>query len=318
MADIRVGIVSWNTAELLDRCLAALPAALGDLDAEVVVVDNASSDASAAVARGHDNVTVVANAANEGYARAMNQALAATDAPVLIALNPDTEPPPGSLAELARRLLGNPRAGLVVPRLVNVDGSPQPSAQRFPSLGLAVVSGFLPLPWQRGRLGRRWWLPPAPQPERTVAVDWAIGAVHVIRAEATAGRDPYSERWFMYVEDLELCWRLHQQEWAVVLEAAVAIPHVGNASGAQAWGWTRARRYWAATYDFDSQARSRAHARAWAAVNLAATAAHLAANQLRRARPSERRQSHSDAAGELRALLPVHLRAMLHGPPPPS
>src|SRR5581483_5384640 len=140
MADVRVGIVSWNTGDLLDRCLAAVPAAVAGLDAEIAGVE------------------VIRNETNEGYARGMNRALAGTDAPVLVALNPDTEPPPKSLAALVTSLRDRPRAALVVPRLCNEDGSLQPSVQRFPSLSLAVVSGFVPKRWQRGALGRRWWL----------------------------------------------------------------------------------------------------------------------------------------------------------------
>src|SRR3546814_10226739 len=78
-----------------------------ELEAEVVVVDNDSDDDSAAVAE-RRGVKVVHNADNEGYARGMNAALADTDAPVLIALNPDTEAPPGSLAALVARLRGEP------------------------------------------------------------------------------------------------------------------------------------------------------------------------------------------------------------------
>ena len=317
MPDVRVGIVSWNTAELLDRCLAALPAALEGVDAEIVVVDNASADDSAAVAEAR-GVVVVRNDDNVGYARAMNQALWPTDAPVLLALNPDTEPPPGSLATLVRRVVERPRTGLVVPRLLNADGTLQPSAQRFPSLRLAVVAGFLPPRWQRSRLGRRWWLEAGAPHDRCESIDWAIGAVHVIRAEALAGALPYSERWFMYVEDLELCWRLHRAGWGVRLEADVEVPHIGNAAGAQAWGWKRARRFWAASYDFDALAHSRAHARAWAGVNLAATTVHLAVNRAGARVGGEVGERRLHAAGAMRALLPVHARALVHGPPPPE
>ncbi|MEY2570869.1 MAG: hypothetical protein QOE63_1219 [Acidimicrobiaceae bacterium] len=317
LPDVRVGIVSWNTAELLDRCLAALPAALAGLDAEIVVVDNASSDHSADVAE-RDGVAVIRNAENVGYARAMNQALAPTEAPVLLALNPDTEPLAGSLAKLVERLLSRPTTGLVVPRLLNADGSLQPSAQRFPSLGLALVSGFVPPRWQHGRLGRRWWLPDGAPHDRCEPIDWAIGAVHVIRAEALAGALPYSERWFMYAEDIELCWRMHRDGWDVRLEADIEVPHIGNAAGAQAWGWKRARRFWGASYDFDALAHSRSHARAWAAVNLAATTVHLAANRVGAlsAGPAGERRRH--AAGAMRALLPVHVRALVRGPEAPA
>src|SRR5579875_2255421 len=123
MTTVRVGIVSWNTSELLDHCLRALADALDGLHADVVVVDNASADDSVAVARRHPGVTVVANEANVGYARGMNQALlhggsaASTPADVLIALNPDTVPAPGSLRLLVERLEADPGLGLVVPPL---------------------------------------------------------------------------------------------------------------------------------------------------------------------------------------------------------
>src|SRR3546814_13156889 len=114
MADVRVGIVSWNTAELLDRCLAALPAALGELEAEVVVVDNDSDDDSAAVAE-RRGVKVGHNADHDGYARGLNAALADTDAPGLIALNPATQAPPGPPPALVSRLPGAPAARRCAP-----------------------------------------------------------------------------------------------------------------------------------------------------------------------------------------------------------
>ena len=277
--DVRVGIVSWNTAALLGACLDALPAALGDLRAEVVVVDNASGDRSATVATEH-GVEVVANGDNEGYARAMNQALAGTEAPVLIALNPDTVPPPGSLATLVAALEGSPSVGVVAPRLVHADGRPQHSAYRFPSVPLAAVVGFVPPRLQRGRLGARWRLEAATAPDPSGPVDWVIGAVHVVRRAALAGAPPYSERWFMYAEDVELCWRLHRAGWSTELVADVVVPHVGNASGAQAWGADRDRRWWGATYDLYAQVRGRGAMRRWAAVNVGAVLLHGATNRV--------------------------------------
>lgn len=192
---VRVGIVSWNTGNLLEHCLSSLPAALAGTDAEVVVVDNASADACPEIASASPNVTrVVRNAANVGYAKAMNQALSGSAAEVLIALNPDTVPPPGSLATLVRRLLADPGVGLVSPLLVGVDGVPQWTARRFPSIGVGAATCLLPRRWQRGRLGRRLCLELADQPSDPTDVGWAIGAVHVIRTAALAGRDPYDER----------------------------------------------------------------------------------------------------------------------------
>ncbi|MGH9154572.1 MAG: glycosyltransferase [Acidimicrobiales bacterium] len=278
MVNVRVGIVSWNTAALLDRCLDALPAALGDLDAEVVVVDNASADGSVAVAGRHRDVTVVAGGENVGYARAMNRALAGVPAPFLIALNPDTVPPPGSLARLVATMAAHPDAALVAPRLLNTDGSLQRSVHRFPSLTLAAIVGFVPQPLRRGRLGRRWWLEEADPAayQGVVEVDWAIGAVHCIRAAALGNRPPYSERWFMYAEDMDLCWQLRGRGWSVILDGSVTVTHVGNAAGAVAFADRREAQSLVALYDWYRQARGPSATRAWAGVNLVAHLTKLA------------------------------------------
>lgn len=263
----RVGIVAWNTDELLDRCLACLPAALGRLDASVVVVDNASSDHTASVVRSHPFAELRPNRANLGYARAMNQALAGQEADVLIALNPDTEPPPGSLETLAHRVMDAPDVGLVAPRLVNPDGSFQHSAYTFPSIGQAVAVSLLPTRLHAGRIGRRYLLEGQDHHRVPADVDWFIGAVHVIRAEAVKGEQPYSERWFMYVEDLELCWRLYQRGWRRRLESDVEVIHVGGASADQAWEMQAAERWMPASYDWFAAAYGPARMHLWAAIN---------------------------------------------------
>lgn len=308
---VRVGVVAWNTASLLDRCLARLPDALAGTDAETVVVDNASSDGSADAAAGHPGVRVVRNPTNVGYARAMNQALAGGDAQVLVALNPDTEPPPGSLSTLVDRLLADPGVALVAPRLVGADGVPQWTARRFPSLGGGAATCLLPGRWQGGRLGRRLNLELAEQPSRPAEMDWAIGAVHVIRADAVAGRAaPYDERWFMYVEDIELCWWLARRGWRRRFEADVVIPHVGNASGDQAWGPDYMGRCFDAIYDWYERDRSPAGARAWAALNTVRVLSRTGVGMLAR-RPD-------DHLAALRRELPHHTRVVARGAPPPA
>lgn len=309
--DVRVGIVSWNTADLLDRCLAALPLALGRLVAEVVVVDNASDDDSAAVAERH-GVRVVRNARNEGYARGMNAALADAEAEVLVALNPDTEPPPGSIEVLVARLRATPEAGLVAPRLVHPDGRPQPSAYRFPSVGLAAAVCFTPPAVQRGAFGERWLLEAAPGPAAAGPVDWVIGAVHVIRRAALDGAPPYSEQWFMYAEDLELCWRLSDAGWRTWLVPEVVVPHAANASGAQAWGSARDERWWRASYDALVARRGIAATRRWAGVNLAGAALHAVVLRGLGVLPGRRRGERRARAAALRRVLPIHAQALRH------
>lgn len=329
MTTARIGIVSWNTAELLDRCLRSLPAALGGVDAEVVVVDNASNDGSCGVVTRHRGIELVRNSVNRGYAHAMNQALAGAKAEVLIALNPDTEPGPRSLELLVERLLAQPDVGLVTPRLVDARGQLQPSAYRFPSLKVAAAVGLVPLHWQRGWWGRRWWLEGGHPHDRPCDVDWAIGAVHVIRRQAAAeaaagpaytaersnrGLSPYSERWFMYVEDLDLCWRLRSVGWRVRLEPDAVVSHVGNAAGRQAWGEdeARAHRWLAATYDWYAATRGEGAARRWALANAVGVITQIGFAAPRAVLGPERWMGRR-RIGQLRPALPDHLAVLRHG-----
>lgn len=321
MPDVRVGIVSWNTIDLLDRCLSALPAALGSLDAEIVVVDNASRDASAERAEGHPGVTVVRNQTNEGYARAMNRALAGTSAPILVALNPDTEPAPGTLHALVLRLRADDTLGLVAPRLLNSDGTDQHTVYRFPSLAVAAAVAFLPGRSQRSWAGRRWWLEGFSDHRRGCDIDWAIGAVHVIRRSALDGAPPYSERWFMYVEDLELCWRLQEQGWRRRLEGDIAITHVGNASGAQRWGDQRTSLWLEATYDWYQIAHGRPAMNRWATLNIVGLIWLIGRRTaISVVRPQERNRARSQVR-QFVEVLPQHARIFAKGPridPTPS
>src|SRR5581483_10665756 len=221
---------------------------------------------------------------------------------VLIALNPDTEAPPGSLARLVDVLRGSQHAALVVPRLVNPDGTLQHSVYRFPSPAVSAAAslpGFL----RRGRLGRRLWLLGAAPHDESCEVDWAVGAVHCIRAAAVDAQGPYSERWFMYVEDLDLCWRLRSAGWRVWFEHRVDVVHVGNASGAQAWGPWRTARWLDATYDWYALVHGGLAARWLALVSAMSVAGRLA---LPTVRGADRREQFQ--------WLRMHGRKLVFGP----
>jgi N-acetylglucosaminyl-diphospho-decaprenol L-rhamnosyltransferase len=309
---VGIGIVSWNTAELLDACLAALPEACAGLETAICVVDNASVDQSALVAERH-GVRLIVNEQNVGYARAMNTALTEArrriDATVLIALNPDTVAPRESLSTLVADLLSQPDVGVVVPRLLNLDRSVQHSVYRFPSPRVSAAASFLPLRWQRGWAGRRWGLEAAADPPSTGDIDWGIGAVHVIRVAALDDEPVYDERWFMYAEDLDLCWRLAQRHWRLRLRSDVEVIHVGNAAGSQAWGAARTTRWLESTYDWYRVRHGRRAAQRWAAVNCLGTMFRLVPAEVgkRLGRPMEEWEV------QLRISLPVHVQAVLHG-----
>jgi N-acetylglucosaminyl-diphospho-decaprenol L-rhamnosyltransferase len=320
MRRVRIGIVSWNTADLLDQCLTAIAASAEGLAFDVVVVDNASQDNSVQVAQQHAGITVIANDLNVGYARGMNQALlfrapGDTHPPeVLIALNPDTVPTPGSLTMLVERLWAQPTVGLVVPKLTNVDGSLQHSVYRFPSPIVTFIICAVPRRLQRGKLAERWWLEGRVSHNHSSDIDWAIGAVHVIRVDALTGELPYCERWFMYVEDMDLCWRLQNKGWCCRLEPDARVMHVGNAAGSQAWGSKRTERWWEATYDWVRFRQGVGAVRRYATVNTVGVSLLLNGAKARR-RLLGRRAGASNATriNELSAILPHHV-TMMHEP----
>ena len=269
---------------MLDPCLTSLAAAADGLDYRIVVYDNASSDGSAAIAAAFPRVQVIEGPENIGYSRAMNRALSDAEGrfEVLMALNPDTACPPGSLRRLCDALLSEPDLGLVVPALQYPDGSHQPSVYRFPSVAVTAAASFLPLALQRGPLGRRFGLEaagPAPAP---ADIDWAIGAVHVIRSAARPGGPVYNERWFMYAEDLDLCWTMRTGGWRRRIHPEVVVTHIGNASGSQAWGWRRTERWLSATYDWYGFRHGGPAARRWAAANVLGSAWRLGLKRARR------------------------------------
>jgi glycosyltransferase involved in cell wall biosynthesis len=165
MSDIAVAVVSYQTKALLRDCLASVVA---DSPAEVVVVDNASSDGSAAMVRDEfPDVVLRANIDNPGYGAAANQAIAATGAAYVLLLNADTRVESGALAALARYLDDNPGVGLAAPKLLHPDGSPQPSAYPQPTpFNTLVLNTYLLdlvrwVPGLRRRFAFAWHVPPA-------------------------------------------------------------------------------------------------------------------------------------------------------------
>ena len=303
--DVRVGIVSFETAHELRRCLSALPAALGDLVSEIVVVDNASKDGSQDVVASFPGVRLVVNPANVGYARAMNTALADSEAPFLLAVNPDTVPQPGSLERLVRVQQTDPAVGLSVPRLLNDDGTLQHSGHRFPSVELALVMGLVPHRLRRGRIGRRYWLEGYHDHSVPAEVDWAVGAVHCVRRAALGRPEPYSERWFMYAEDLEICWHVRRRGWKVRLEPSAVVTHSGNVAGDRTFGARRELRWIDAVYDWYVGERGAASARGFAVASTVGLLLKAAVLRVVRRRPDDQRSV------AVEGLLRIHARRAL-------
>jgi N-acetylglucosaminyl-diphospho-decaprenol L-rhamnosyltransferase len=223
-------IVSFEVRELLRCCLDSLCAQRG-VEVETWVVDNASRDGSAEmVSAGYPAVRLLSNASNVGYATANNQALKQATGDWLLLLNPDTELPPGALAELVQVFRRHPQAGAVGLALRNPDGSPQASCLAFPGLWNQMIesAGLQRFAMSLGR-GTPSAAPPPANGEGEV--DWVAGACLCLSRAAYSAVGGLDERLFMYGEEPDWCWRARCAGFATVWSEAARVLHHGGASG---------------------------------------------------------------------------------------
>jgi N-acetylglucosaminyl-diphospho-decaprenol L-rhamnosyltransferase len=219
--DLAVVVVNHNTGDYLARCIASIAASSGDLRTEVVVVDNASIDGSAERASG---VRLIRNPDNRGFARAANQGIAATEAPLILLLNPDAEVVGGSLEALVKVARERPRAGAIGALVRNPDGSIQPSARRVPRLGEALAHAFLGPVWRGNRWTRSYTMAGWDRATER-EVEWVSGSAMLLRREALEEVGAFDEGYFMYVEDVDLCTRLRRAGWEVLFSPELEVVH---------------------------------------------------------------------------------------------
>jgi GT2 family glycosyltransferase len=275
-APITVAVVSWNTSELLARCLHSLhPDARRGL-ADVWVVDNASTDGSAELVRERFPwVKLIASPDNLGFGAAVNLVGRRTSSAWLAPANADVELEQGALERLLDEGSHHPEAGAIAPRLILTDGSTQHSVYPFPTLPftLAHVSGVL---GASRSLSRRWCLGSGFDPAIRREVPWAVGAFLLVRRSAWDQAGGFDERQWMYAEDLDLGWRLRRAGWAARYEPDARIAHAESAATVKAWGDERHARWHASTYAWLERRRGAAFARLIAAVNVAGFALRAA------------------------------------------
>lgn len=199
---------------------------------EVVVVDNGSADGSAAAVRdAFTDVRVIDSGGNVGYSTAANRGIASTRAEFVAVLNPDTIVGAGTAAAMLAAL-ADPGIAAVGPAIHNPDGSVYPSARRVPSLVDAVGHGALGLLWPENPFTRRYRDLDA-DPTRARDVDWLSGAAIFMRRAALDRVGGWDEGYFMYVEDVDLCWRLRADGWRVRYDPSGVVEHAVGASTAR-------------------------------------------------------------------------------------
>lgn len=198
---------------------------------ETILVDNASHDGSVEIVREcFPSVRLIENAENVGFAAANNQGLAVATGRYVVLLNSDTEVRRGALDALVRFMDEHPRAGACGARLLNADGSLQPSAHPM----LTPEREFWRLMFLE-RLAPRATYPMArwdvTQPRRVEVIK---GACLMLRREALDQVGPLDDNYFMYTEEVDLCYRLAAAGWELWWEPRAEVVHFGEASSRQA------------------------------------------------------------------------------------
>ncbi|NLE76431.1 MAG: glycosyltransferase family 2 protein [Chloroflexi bacterium] len=230
--DLSILIVSWNTRELLESCLESIERSwpAGDLQAEVIVVDNGSSDNSAELVQTRfPAARLIVNRENVGFARANNQGLALSQGRYVLLLNSDTVVHAGALETLHRFMEQRPQAGACGPRLLNADGSLQSSCYPVLTPGRELWRlAFLDRLWRRATYAQERWNTTVPR-----QVEVIKGACLLLRKAALDQVGLLDERYFMYSEEMDLCYRLALAGWEMWWAPQAVVTHVGEASSRQ-------------------------------------------------------------------------------------
>jgi N-acetylglucosaminyl-diphospho-decaprenol L-rhamnosyltransferase len=245
-------VVNYNAGRHLAPCIESMLADDSAGAVEVVVVDNASFDDSLSTLVSLD-VSIVHAGANLGYAAAANLGIAASRAPVVAVINPDTLLAHGSAGSALARLDAERDLAAVGPRISNPDGSTYPSARRDPStvdaIGHALLGAWMP----RNRFTTRYRdLNVDPQQPRDV--DWLSGAAIWFRRSALDAVGGWDERYFMFLEEVDLCRRLRLGGWRIAYEPSAHLVHEEGVSRAHhpyrmivahhRSAWRYAQRWW--------------------------------------------------------------------------
>ncbi|OHB67049.1 MAG: hypothetical protein A2Y77_01505, partial [Planctomycetes bacterium RBG_13_62_9] len=228
-------IVTWNVRSQLMDCLQSIGRCPPCGAFDVIVIDNASTDGTVdAVRRDFPRVNLIANKENRGFAAASNQGIAESHSECLLLLNPDTIVHPQSLDTLCAFLDSHPDVGACGPRLLNDDGTTQASTRRFPTFRATLHHHTI---FRHLHIFRRQYKSGSMQDflhDEQRDVDQLMGSALLLRRSAVDQVGPMDERFFMYYEEVDLCYRLKQAGWRIVFVPDAVITHLGGRSSSQA------------------------------------------------------------------------------------
>jgi hypothetical protein len=229
MPRLSIVIVTYNSRNEIDACLASLTQARPVVDHEIVVVDNASPDGTATAVRERwPSVRVLDAGGNVGFARANNAGIRATSGELILLLNPDTVAPPGAVDTLVARLDARPDAAVAGPRLVDGHGRAELSFGRMISPLAELRQKVLVVGHDRGVAAISAWVERATRVARDV--DWVSGACLLVRRADADAAGLLDERYFMYAEDVDFCAAIRARGRKILFTPDAEVVHLRGRS----------------------------------------------------------------------------------------
>lgn len=226
--DITISIVSFNTKDLLRKCLKNILSQGNNLKTNVWIVDNASEDGSALMVENEfPDLNLIKNSENVGFGKAHNQVLKKSTAEFNLILNPDTEIPKDAISKMALFMEKFSDCGIASCKIAGFDGKLQSNGGDFPT-GLALITwlfnlellGNLPNFHRKDQAYYQ-------KPRET---DWVGGTFMVIKKDVFGKIGYFNEDFFMYFEDTELCYRAKKAGFKIMINPEVYVKHISGAS----------------------------------------------------------------------------------------
>jgi len=224
--DLTVGLITWNARDMLRDLLESLKEGMREVDGEIVLVDNRSTDGSVRMVKeSYPDVQLIENTETRGVAKARNQVLGPARGRYMAFLDVDALVKPGAMKTLVQTMDAHPEAGIGGPKLVYRDGRLQLSCRPFPSIANIVVEGtYLREFFPNSRLVRDYTMEDWSHDELR-PVDWMYGACLIIRRELFAELRGFDEGFFYQYEDVDLCWRAKQLGHEVIYIPDAVVTH---------------------------------------------------------------------------------------------
>jgi len=225
--DLSIVTVTMNSMGTIKALLHSLfEEATRDVRAEIIIVDNCSTDGTRDFIRTYfPSVTLIENTEIKGFAENNNRGIGASRGEFVALINPDVVVLPQSLKQLLGFMMSNKSVGIVAPKLCNADRSLQDSARRFVNLRTVFLRFFYWGTKENDSRELRNYLMVDADLSAVQPVDWVIGAVMIVRKAAFENIGLLDEKYFLYIEDQDLCYRMWKEGWSVFYYPEAVMLH---------------------------------------------------------------------------------------------